>query len=103
MPESHGQRTTYRRGCRCAPCKSANAEAERQRRRAWLQGKPPMGSLVTASDSLQILASLAREQYSAGYVAALLGLKSRCPRLHTGRITLRNALKVKRLARLYLV
>lgn len=98
----HGLRSTYQHGCRCTPCRAANANYQQARRQGWRTGRAPLGSLVPAVDTLQILRSLEREHLGAGQVAALLGLKARCVRICEDYVRLRTALRFRRLARLYL-
>src|SRR5262245_66426929 len=99
---THGTRACYRSGCRRPECRAANAKHVQDWRRLQHVGKVPLGRLVPANEAWQILRSLEREHFRPGMIAALLGLKSRCPRIQESVIRLRTALKFRRLARLYL-
>lgn len=102
-PPPHGTRRTYQQDrCRCVDCRAANATYIAAVRRAHALGRPPLGSKMPAKEAWAKIRDLKRERYSAHLIAQLLGLKSRCPRLHPEVITVRNYLKVRRLHRLKL-
>lgn len=103
MTDGHGTRRTYQHdACRCSDCRAANARYIADVRRQHASGRPPLGSKMPAKEAWQKIRDLKRERFSAHLIAQLLGLKSRCPRLHPDVITVRNYLKVRRIHRLRL-
>jgi hypothetical protein len=98
---AHGTIACYKRaGCRCTPCKAANAAYQAALRRRKLEGRPILGSHVDAKPAWRWIAALRVERYTNSRIAQLLGLKAPELQLHTERITLKNLLKVHRLYRL---
>lgn len=100
MKESapHGTRTTYRTGCRCLPCKAANAIYEHTRRQRWRDQHPPLGHRISAAQTAKQIQALLIERCTHAQIARALGRRTRTFRL-PDRITLRTALKVRRLYR----
>lgn len=100
---AHGTRRTYaQERCRCDDCRAAEATYRASIRRQHALGRPPLGAKISAKDAWRTIAALKRERFTAHLIAQLLGLQSRCPRLHPDVITVRNHLKLKRLGRLKL-
>lgn len=98
----HGTRNTYRSGCRCLPCKAANARYWswwHQRRQA---GHCPLGARIPAKVAQRRVAALLLERYRKAQLARLLGLRRFRPELHPEVITVRTHLKIQRLHRLLL-
>lgn len=97
---THGERVTYRRGCRCLPCRSANAAYERKRREARAAGKPLLGSRVPAHTTHIAMKLLRVEGFTHQTTAALLGWHHAYARVRQApRVTLRTQLRVLRLYR----
>lgn len=99
---THGTRAAYQAGCSCVRCRAAEAQYRAHLRALQVHGREPFGrrirSPLTAAHLRQLL-----EELTPAQVAALLGLKRPRVELHTRSgpwITVRNALKVKRLYRL---
>jgi hypothetical protein len=65
-----GQRSTYRRGCRCLRCRAANANYERVRRAAETE----LRALVSATDAAAYLLSLKARGVGYRQAAKLSGL-----------------------------
>jgi len=95
----HGQRRTYQAGCRCLPCKAANARAEANRRAAHRQGRRPLGSKTSPVEAARLVRVLLRERYTRRQIAQALGLKSGRLRLHPEAITVAKYLRLKRFYR----
>lgn len=100
---THGTRRDYKAGCRCTPCKAAEARYRANLR--WLHrvGKQPLGAKVSAVDTARRIRQLLIERMTKASIAKELGLKRPILELHTGpnaRVTLRTALLIKRLHRL---
>lgn len=100
----HGTRARYRAGCRCLPCRAANAAYD-----AWLYqqhkiGKRPLGAAVPARRAWEQARRLLIEGFTPGELARLLGTVRvlRFSRQGRGRITLRTALKVQRIYRAFM-
>lgn len=95
----HGQRRTYAQGCRCRPCKVSNAAYQQRlvaRKRA---GRPMPGAKVDAKETWKLIHRLMAERFTKAMIARALGLRGKSLKLHPDRVTVRNALKVRRLFR----
>lgn len=96
----HGERRTYRRGCRCLVCRVANAQYEAARRQARADGKPRLGSVVPAHKTHIAMKLLRVEGFTHQGVADLLGWGHAYARTRRrARVTLRTQLRVLRLYR----
>lgn len=96
----HGSRTTYQRhACRCLLCKAANAAYGKAYYRLKAQGKQPLGALVDAKITWKQIKALRIEGFSYAEIARRLGLRWPVLQLHHDKITIRNWLKIRRLAR----
>ncbi|HYX83239.1 MAG TPA: hypothetical protein VE714_12645 [Gemmatimonadales bacterium] len=98
-PGDHGQRRTYQAGCRCTPCRASEATYRRTLRRQHAQGRPPLGATIRAVDAWRRIRSLKAERFTQAEIARRLGLKTPVLQLSGDVITLRNHLKIRRLAR----
>lgn len=95
MP-THGQRSAYVRGCRCCPCRSANAAYIRAYR---AKTGPSLHTTVPAYRVHLMMRSL-RAEMSIAEFERRLGLKRNYWRMKArSRVTLRTAIKVRRLFR----
>lgn len=83
----HGDRRGYWNGCRCTPCRAANAayQATYQHRRR--HGFPILGALVNAVETWRQLRLLTKEYDTEAALAERLGIRS--GRLRYGRRTIR--------------
>lgn len=93
----------YRSGCRCLPCRAANADYERHRLLAHQRGRPLLGTLVPAADAARKVRQLQIEGITKAAIARALGLKHPILQLHTGpdaKATRRLVLKIQRFWRL---
>lgn len=98
----HGTRACYQQGCGCTPCKAANAAYSLKYYHAKT---PPLGGLVPAFETAIRLRQLQTEGFKKRDIARLLGLRRPILELHTepgAELRLRTALKIRRLARIYL-
>lgn len=93
----HGTRASYQQGCHCLTCRGAEAAYHR-----WLRAGRPrstLGSTVPAGPAKQLVAAFVREGYTKRQLSRLLGYLRPGPiRLHT-RVTMRNWLRLRWLAR----
>lgn len=97
----HGTRGTYQRvGCRCTPCKAAEASYRAELRRRHAQGRPILGSPVDASQAIKMVKAMAVEGLTERELAWHLGLKEARVRWQTTRIRVRSLLKLHRVYRL---
>lgn len=110
----HGARKAYQAGCRCLPCRSANAAYSACRRAKLREGRPILGSKQDGLETARQLRCLIGEGYSSGVLMALIGLRPWTFYAHTRteaikvyqsgrvdykpppRVTLRVAFKVQR-------
>lgn len=93
----HGSRSTYQGGCRCTPCRAANAAYEAIYRAAKLRRQLMPGAIVRAPDAARQLRLLVTEYESRAALARRLGFKDRHLQFDTASLTLRNARKIRRL------
>lgn len=102
----HGTRARYQAsGCRCGPCTASNTAYISRLRLRTLHGHPILGRRIPSTDTAKRLKQLLIEKVTRGQIARALGCHIPILRLHTqpGQwITLKNALKMKRLHRLWL-
>lgn len=98
----HGERRTYQTGCRCLPCCAANAHYQEYYRTLLRTGRVPLGSRTDARETWRLITHMEREGFSRTDIARLLGLKRPILELHHVLVTVRNALKIRRLVRLKL-
>lgn len=98
----HGDRRTYRQGCRCVSCRAANAKAEADRVAKHRKGLVLLGARVPAAETWDLIRRRLKPEclpQTYGAVALLLGYGY--PMLQFGRalITERTRRRVLRLAR----
>lgn len=102
----HGRRATYQAAhCRCEPCTAANAAYIAQLRRLRIYGRQPLGICVPAGETARRVQQLLIERVTKGQIARALGYRWPRLRVHTKPgewVTLRTALRIKRLHRLWL-
>lgn len=92
----HGHRTTYQYGCRCTPCRAANASYEAEYRLRKARHEPILGATINASETWRQLRLLTTEYETEAALSRRLGLRS--GRLRYGqRVTVRTARRVQRL------
>lgn len=97
---SHGQRRTYQAGCRCLPCRAAEAAYRARLRGAQARGLPTLGMLVSPKQAARRIRQLKGEGYTAARIAQMAGWKDRHVRLDRGlRIRLGTWLRIRRVAR----
>lgn len=90
----HGTRPSYQAGCRCTPCRAANAHYEAAYRDRKRRGLPMLGSVVSAVETWRQLRLLTTEYETEAALAQRLGYRDRKLRLGS-RITLRTARRVQ--------
>jgi hypothetical protein len=101
---THGTRATYRTGCRCTPCRAANAGYWRAWWTATQTGQRPLGARVSAVEAQRLIRLLLIEwrtlRRAKSALSDALGLQHNLPRLtEQDQITLRTELKVRRFYR----
>ena len=101
---THGTRPTYRTGCRCTPCRAANAAYWRAWHAAHHTGRPRLGARVSAVEAQRLIRLLLiewRAQRGAkGLLSAARGLRRHLARLRQqDRVTLRTELKIRQFYR----
>jgi hypothetical protein len=100
----HATRDLYRRGCRCTPCRAANAAYWRAWWAAQRGGRPRLGARVSAVEAQRLLRLLFIEWRASTAAKTLLsqalGLRHNLPRLRQqDRVTLRTELKIRQFYR----
>lgn len=94
-------RARYTSGCRCLPCKAANAHYISQLRKKKLKGQIVLGAIISAEESKRRLNALHREQFTQKRLAHELGLRSPQVKVHA-RITVRKHLRIQRVYQAYM-
>jgi hypothetical protein len=96
----HGTRSLYQAGCRCLPCRAANAAYAAQLRARHVRDLPTLGQLVSPQQAARRVRQLKLEGYSEARIAAMAGWKNRHLQLDRGlRIRLSTWLRIRRVAR----
>lgn len=78
MPEGavdHGTRSRYQAGCRCVPCRAAEAIYRAKLRKRKVKGLPPVGRVVSAIEARRRVRQLLREGYTRARLAEMAGRK----------------------------
>lgn len=70
----HGLRASYLAGCRCTPCRAANARYEEARRKAHAAGRPPLGSRIPAARTHILIRVIRTEAADGRWSNRKLGL-----------------------------
>lgn len=96
---NHGTRRQYQAGCRCLPCRSAEAEYRAELRLAQAKGLLTGGQRVGCGMLWRRISSLQREGYSRADIARMLGLRKPSLQYDHERVTVRTQVKVERLYR----
>ena len=97
MEPSHGTRGAYQRGCRCRPCRAAEARYRSTLRATHRKGLTPLGSLVSAKAARKKVNALLIERFTRAEIARRLGLRSAKLRLSPDAITARKAIQIHKL------
>jgi hypothetical protein len=100
---THGIRQTYRAGCRCCPCRAANAAYELDRARDHATGRLRLGSVINPAEAVKRIRQMKAEKISGRAVNRLSGLKDHPLVLHPSGITVRKLLRIRRLYRLHML
>lgn len=101
----HGTRRTYQRdGCRCTPCRAANAAYWRSWHQAKVSGRPLLGARISAVEAHRLIKVIRAEWETREALAKALGRHHDLARLTQQRtISLRMLLKIRRLYRRFMV
>jgi hypothetical protein len=95
----HGRRSKYQAGCRCPLCGRAEAAYRAALRRQHLEGKRPLGTLVSAKQLHKHIKSLRVEGFSLAEIARRLGLPCQRLNLDNDRTRLERFLEIRALYR----
>lgn len=93
---THATRAAYRGGCRCCPCRAANALAQAKRRADRRLGRVTLGQRISPALTKRRLRQLEADGITEREMARRLGLKSTRLRLHPDAITVRKHLRIAR-------
>jgi hypothetical protein len=101
---THGHRISYRTGCRCTPCRAANAAYWRAWRATVQTGRPRLGARVSAVEAQRLIRLLLIEWRASRAAKTLLsqalGLRHNLHRLtQQDRVTLRTELRIRQFYR----
>lgn len=98
----HGCRSTYQGGCRCTPCRAANAQYMATLRTRQAHGQAPLGTLVNAKEAGAHVRAILIERYSKRELLKQTGLERHTlPRLNaTTRCRLKTVLRLRRAYRI---
>lgn len=89
----HGERATYKTGCKCTPCRAAEARYRSDLRHAKHQA---LGALVRAEDAARMVKSLLAERYQRQQIAQVAGLhRHRLKLKPSQRVRLSTVLRVR--------
>jgi hypothetical protein len=94
-----GSRSRYQAGCRCLPCRAANACYMAQLRGRQARGLPTLGQLISPTDAARRVRQLKREGYTETRIAQMAGWRDRHLQfIGRTRIRLRTYLRIRRVA-----
>lgn len=100
---THGLRSTYKAGCVCLPCRAAEATYRAGVRAQHRQGRPPLGSRISAVEARRLIRSLQAEGFTRRQMAQqAYGERSHNVLTVRSAVTVRRLLQIRRLARLKL-
>lgn len=103
MALTHGTRACYQRmGCRCLPCKAANARYEAARAKDKAAGKQRLGAIISPSEAMKRVKQMKAERISGRAINRQNGLKDHALVLHPSGITVRKLLRIRRIYRLHM-
>lgn len=99
---AHGVRWTYQQGCKCVPCRAAEARYRSELRKRHAKGLPILGSILPAADAARMVRSIQIEGYRRRQLAEQAGLhRNTLPGLKPSQLVqLRTILRVKRAYRI---
>ena len=92
---THGTRPTYQAGCRCEPCKQAEAVYRARLRACHRAGRLPLGHYLPATEAACLVQAFLRERFMKGQLAPRLGLER-----HTLCLAARQMIRLKTLLKL---
>lgn len=93
--QAHGTRVCYTSGCRCAPCRRANAQYFVEWRQKKRHGTIILGAVRSSTDAQRLLEKLYREHVTKSRINHELGLRSTQLKVRP-RITVRKHLRIQR-------
>lgn len=104
-PQPHGTRACYQNhGCRCTPCKAANADYEAQRVKDKAAGQQRLDAICTpqaAARAVQQVKSMRAEKITGRAINRLDGLKDHALVVQpSGKMRWRKVLRIQRRYRL---
>lgn len=98
----HGTRTCYQAGCKCTPCRAAEAAYRASLRTRHAKGLPILGALVSPVEARRRIRQLKGEGYPETRIASMAGWRdgrSRHVQLKdVPRIRLFTLLRIRRVA-----
>jgi len=98
---AHGTRANYQHGCRCTPCKAANAQYQLTYRGLCARNIPRPCAVVSSRPARRLLTGFRREWLSQYRLAHELGKASHSLRIQPKGITRTKLAAIERLARFY--
>ncbi len=100
---SHGTRASYQHGCRCTPCRAANAAYMSDLRTRRAKGVPILGALISAAEAWRGIRQLRGEDFPHQRITGRRAdrhpfIRTYAPDL---RIRLRTAVRIAELRRFH--
>lgn len=99
----HGTRRCYSSDrCRCESCQAANTRYQASYRELKKHGKLALGAKISGKQAWRIVSHLLAERFTKARIAKELGLTAPMLQFDHRVVTLKNTLKLRRLAKRYL-
>lgn len=95
-----GMRSSYQAGCRCVPCRAAEAIYRAKLRKRKAKGLPLLGALISPVEARRRIRQLKGEGYTKARIADMAGWKNRHVQLgRQQRLRLATVLRIREIAK----
>lgn len=101
-PEDHGTRRQYQSGCRCLPCRAAEATYRAELRRKQVKGLPILGAYISASEAWARIRVLKQEHFANRQITGRRD-HNRPKLTPEGRVRLVTLIRLRALCQRYLI
>src|SRR5581483_11249308 len=100
----HGTRSRYQQlGCRCTPCRAAEASYRAALRLRRAKGLPVLGQSISPSEAWARVRALRQEQFTDRQITGWARAKHGIAFTATSRVRVRTLLRMRSLCRAYLI